>query len=139
MTSAPQQTTVLRATVAAEDAIDFPCAPVWVRHYAAHGMTTDYPPEFYQPRPTTEPNPLPLPDPCHTLQEFNRFYHRDLPGAQADMERELRQIAPLENADEWFSERIMLLEEYLRPEPPVISDEPFEPGRMEPQRKGIEI
>jgi len=30
-----------------DDAIDFPCAPCWVTHYAKQGLTTDYPPEYY--------------------------------------------------------------------------------------------
>jgi hypothetical protein len=30
-----------------EDAIDFPCSPVWVAHYAEQGLTQDYPPEYY--------------------------------------------------------------------------------------------
>jgi len=30
-----------------EDAIDFPCSPDWVRHYAGLGLTRDYPQEYY--------------------------------------------------------------------------------------------
>ena len=38
-----------------EDLIDFPCAPIWAKHYADRGMTQDYPPEFYYaPQPAQE-------------------------------------------------------------------------------------
>ena len=32
------------------DAIDFPCSPAFVKHYADQGLTTDYPPEYYRGR-----------------------------------------------------------------------------------------
>lgn len=30
------------------DAIDFPCSPLWVSHYASRGLTQDYPPSYYE-------------------------------------------------------------------------------------------
>ena len=31
-----------------EDAIDFPCSPAWVTHYAKRGLTPDYPDDYYR-------------------------------------------------------------------------------------------
>lgn len=39
------------------DLIDFPCSPEWVGFYAERGLTRDYPPEFYERRPSPEPDP----------------------------------------------------------------------------------
>ena len=38
-----------------ENLIDFPCSPIWVKHYAERGLIPDYPPDFYyEPPPRVE-------------------------------------------------------------------------------------
>lgn len=124
------------SVAAREDAIDFPCCPVWVRHYAAKGLTTGYPAELDYRSP--EPPPPPVPDPCRSLQQYRRFYHLDLPADTDSMRRELRKVTLLEDADLWFAERVKMLESFLGADstPPELPH-PDETPRA--QRKGIEL
>jgi len=124
------------------DAIDFPCSPVWVRHYAARGVTADYPPEMDYQAP--EPPALPIPDPLRSLQQYQRFYHTDIDRMDTDeIRRELRQVLRFEDADDWFAERILRLRAGLHqfrdtpPEP--VKAESEAPEAPKPQRRGIEL
>ena len=113
-----------------EDSIDFPCSPLWVRHYAAQGLTADYPPEFYH---VDEPaQPLPIPDPLRSLQQYRRYYLLDSPTTD-EAQRELRRIQPLQYEDPWFATRISWLQSRLH--------QPEKPRTVQPspRRKGIEI
>lgn len=123
------------------DAIDFPCSPVWVRHYAARGLTADYPAALACQPARAEPPPSPVPDPMRSLQQYKRFYHLDVDGMDADaIRRELRHVLRLEDEDDWFVERALRLRAGLHqsrgesPEPTHV-----EPAVPKPQRKGIEL
>ena len=39
-----------------EDLIDFPCSPLFVRHFAYQGLTKDYPSSFYLDKKSLQPN-----------------------------------------------------------------------------------
>lgn len=120
-----------------EDAIDFACSPVWVRHYAAQGLTTGYPAELdYRP---PEPVPPAVPDPCRSIQQYRRFYHLDLPMDKDAMRHELRQVTRLEDADQWFAERMQVLQRALASDTPPPAEKPHRVEPARPRGKGIEI
>lgn len=122
------------SVVAREDAIDFPCSPAWVRHYAAKGLTTGYPAEMDYRAPV--PPPPPVPDPFSSIQQYRRYYHMDLAGmGSAQLQRELRIALRYEDADDWFTERIL----GIRAEMQQSRETAPEPSKPQAKRKGIEI
>lgn len=119
-----------------EDAIDFPCSPIWARHYAAKGLTTGYPAELdYQ---ASEPPVSPVPDPCQTLQQCRRYYHLDLPTDKDSMRQELRKLSLLQDDDPWFAERARKLERFIANNAPSQGLPPQDDASRF-RRKGIEL
>jgi len=123
------------------EAIDYPCSPVWVRHYASIGRTADYPPEWYQHQPEPQRPHLPIPDPMRSLQQHARYYCADNPTAE-EMRAELHRIAPLQYDDQWFAARIAWLRARLANQSqtkPPASPAPARPAQPAPRRKGIDL
>ena len=57
-----------------EDLIDFPCSPLFVRHFAYQGLTRDYPSSFYIDKKSLQPNEVTNKDSIYN----NNYIYRDL-------------------------------------------------------------
>ena len=123
------------------EAIDYPCSPVWVRHYASSGLTADYPAEWYQHQPEPQRPQLPIPDPMRSLQQYARYHCTDAPTAD-EARAELHRITPLQYDDPWFATRITWLRARLANQslmqslPVPTSSRPAQPA---PRGKGIDL